>query len=206
MKRILLLGAVLVPVSYSPLFSQIYRAGDFYYTSSPAPAVLENRWEIAVSVSVASSALKEISGASVQHWETAPGARVLYALNSWASVGMEGAVSDSRSGGSLLSEYKSARWGMAVKFTLTPNTAPRTYVLAGAGITRREVEYLGKRQDAASSPYMTFGLGVETDLTDAWFIGLEGGAVYTFDKDIGPYLSLKHRCSALLAARTGIRF
>lgn len=206
MKRILLLGVLLLPASDSVVFSQIYRAGDYYYASVPEPAVLEHRWETSADVFASSSSVRELSGISPIRAEWGFGARALYALSPWASVGAEGAVSRSQDSDPLVSGYRFVRMGAAIKFTLTPNTTPRTYVLLGAGVTRRKIQYLGMEDIKADSPYLAFGLGVETDLTDGWFIGMEGRAVYDFKRDFGAYFYLKHPWTAALLLRTGCRF
>lgn len=206
MKRILLLCAALLPLSYSPLFSQIYRAGDYYYSPQPKPAVLDSRLEITADAFIGSNTIKELSGITLLRSESGLGMTVLYALAPWVSAGLEGAVSRSEEAEPLLHKYSFMRWGAAAKFTLTPSTAPRTYILIGAGLTRHKTEYLGGRRERKDSPYTAVGLGAETDLTDAWFIGMEGRGIYHFDRKIGTYFYLKHRWNASFRVHTGIRF
>ena len=76
-------------------------------------------------------------------------------------------------------EYKVNQWAGIAKLTLSPNTTPRFYVLAGAGksthkMTWTQAPFNWRSPVDKSIPFWTVGLGLEADVWKMIFVGVEG--------------------------------
>ncbi len=184
-------------------FSQIYTAGSGYQQLEPSVIF---PWEVSVGLTGAISPVKEINGERVIGAQGGISARALYYLAPWAGVGLEGTWFFPESGDPLIDKYKVYRGGVVGKFVSASETATRSYGILAVGLNRRKVEYVFNWQESKKSAYFAFGFGLETDVSDAAFIGAEVRGIYNTSTDLGRFSHLVSRWEAEGSIRLGMRF
>lgn len=183
--------------------AQIYTAGSGYYQQKPSVVF---PWEVSLGLTGIYSPVAEFSGEHLFKFQGGVSAQVLYYLAPWVAVGPEGAWFFPASGRPLVDKYKVFRGGLAGKFVAASDTATRSYGILAAGFSRRKAEYAFGMNETKNSSYFAFGLGVETDVADSSFIGLELRGVYNTDAGIGVFSHLVSRWEAEASLRAGMRF
>lgn len=131
---------------------------------------------------------------------------MLYSVTRWFSFGPEGKVLFPGQSSGAFKFHQGFRLGAAAKFTLTPRSSTRVYMLLGAGQVSREILYVQKFKRSSDSLYLSAGMGLETDLNDWCFIGAEVLAVYEKDPQISSFFYASHHWSAGVQLRSGVRF
>jgi len=200
MKKLLLLLALLGLSSASS--AQIYRAGGYYNNES----VVVSPWEISAGIAGLYAPLKELSGLHLMNLQGGVSLRPLYYITPWAALGPEGSWTWSESGSTSVKKYTVRRVGAAGKFVFPGESSARTYGIIAAGLNDRKVEFDFNRNERKSSAYFAFGLGLETEVWDGFFTGLEVRAVYNTSTELGFYTHLVSRWEAEVSVRAGIRF
>ena len=203
MKRLLVVIGLVV-LSCFPSFGQIYRAQE-YHTEENSLANFP-RWEAALSASASTLSMQDFNGKTVSSGEWSAGAQMLYSVTRWFSFGPEGKVLFPGQSSGAFKFHQGFRLGAAAKFTLTPRSSTRVYMLLGAGQVSREILYVQKFKRSSDSLYLSAGMGLETDLNDWWFIGAEVLAVYEKDPQISSFFYASHHWSAGVQLRSGVRF
>lgn len=204
MKRILISGVFLLIFS-SSLFSQSYRAQD-YYTKEKQDFSGLTRWEISAGFKGSSGQVRDFFGQNLSQGEYGLEMRFLYSLTEWFSFGVEGMVSFPFKQDVSLDDYKTQSLTALVKLTFTPQSSPRAYLLLGMGEAYKEAQYFDSWKYTAQVSYLTFGWGIETDISGAWFGGLELRGIYNLDLRETDYFSFVRRWEGAVHLRTGIRF
>lgn len=111
----------------------------------------------------------------------------------------------------LVDTYRVNRMGGIIKLTLAPNTLPRLYLLAGYGRTVHKLNFARLpgmqwspiRKDI---PYWLAGLGIEMDVWECVFAGLEGNILWNNNRRLGPYHQTSSKVDTSLQLRMGVRF
>lgn len=183
--------------------AQIYTAGSGYYPQEPSVIF---PWEISLGLTGAYSPVKETDGERLLNWQGGVSARALYYLTPWFGVGPEGSWLVPLSANSFVDKYTVLRGGLAGKFVSASDTATRSYAILSAGVTRRKAEYAVGLEESKKSSYFAFGVGIETDVADACFIGLEIRGIYNTSTKLGRISYLTSRWEAEASLRVGMRF
>ena len=199
MKHFLLLALLLSAVSS---YAQIYRAGQGVF---PEPGHF-SRLEISVGMGLTSSSLQDPSGDTIIHDKNFTDFRLLYGLSSRFALGPAIYFSNKQDNQPLISSYKTRRLGVLGKFNLSPDTTPRSYAVAEAGVMKRSISYLRSLEDSATSPYLMFGLGTEVDIYSGFFLGLEGRVSYCFKDNLGNFFQINSPWEVSFTLRTGFHF
>ena len=198
--------AVLVLLLFSPFsFSQMYRVQDYSERTEMPAGKAALRWEISAAAFANTLALQDFTGQAVSDGEIGADLRLLYKASDWFAVGAEGKVSTAYGTQNGLSGYLGRSVGAVAKVTLTPDSMPRAYVLAGGGKSSYDVEFFSEAKRTLSSYYAWLGWGVETDLSERVFGAFEVHGIYSSAKD-DLYFSLKRRWSAEVLLRLDMRF
>lgn len=187
-----------------PAFSQIYRVQE-----NAAPVVAsraDNPWELSVGVFATTGELHTASRRSVFKNELGFSFRLLYSLNRWASLGVEGGFPRAESAPPAVDEYRVWRAGVAGKFTVTKDTNPRAYIITGVGVIQRRLTSAYWNTDEDSAPYAKIGWGIEAVLSDRWVIGLEAYGLYDTAPQLNQFFSVPHRWTAGAQFQTGFKF
>lgn len=202
MKKLALLGLLLFsfPACSS---AQIYSAGSGYYQNKPSVVF---PWEVSLGLTGAFSPVEEPSGERLSNCQFGVSARALYYLMPWFAVGPEGTLFFPTDGHSIIEKYRMRRAGLAVKLVSSGETSTRSYGVFGAGFTRREAEYVFNFSEDKNSSYFALGFGLETDVGDTSFIGVEVRALYNTHAELGMYSRLVSRWEADVSVRAGVRF
>lgn len=132
--------------------------------------------------------------------------RVLLEVTPWLSLGIEDTWFQKEKNIPFVAHYRENRYAILSKWTLTPDTRPKTYLLVGAGETKRELQYTFALQHKVYTRYLLAGLGVEVPLWKEWFLALEGYGVYNFHKTVDRFFALNHRFEPGIGGRVGVRF
>ena len=143
------------------------------------------------------------------------GLRALWAPLTWLSVGVEmGRFGKKSMPEAFVSSYKTNRMGAVIKFTLSPDTAPRIYALAGFGKTFHQIEYDHSSVITATWPgqekknirYWMAGLGLETDVWKDVFVGIEGNVLRHQTTQLMRYYQTNSKTETMLRLRAGVHF
>lgn len=202
MKKFALLACLLL--SFPAVTSaQIYTAGSGYYPQEPSVIF---PWEVSLGLTGAYSPLQETDGERLLNLQGGVSARALYYLTPWFGVGPEGTWFFPAGGRPLVDKYKVFRFGAAAKFVAASDTATRSYGILAAGVNRREAEYSVGIKESKKSAYFAFGVGIETDVADSCFIGLELRGIYNTSAELGRISYLTSRWEAEASVRAGMRF
>ena len=183
--------------------AQIYTAGSGYYQQEPSVIF---PWEASLGLAGSFSPVKEANGERLINLQGGVSARVLYYWAPWMGVGLEGTWFFPESGSPLIDKYQMRRGGIVGKFIAASETSTRSYGILAAGFTRREAEYSFDLKEHKTSAYFAFGLGVETDVSDASFIGAEVRGIYNTSSELGRFSYLVSRWEAEASLRFGMRF
>ena len=139
--------------------------------------------------------------------------RALWAPLSWLAVGAEMNRFGSEELAPAVKEYKVKQWAGIVKLTLSPNTTPRFYVLAGAGKSTHEMTYNRSYGPFSLRPpvekrfsFWTVGLGLEADVWKTIFVGIEGTLTHYNQTQLKRFYSLSSKTQTALQLRAGVRF
>lgn len=141
--------------------------------------------------------------------------RALWTPLSWLSVGAEMTqFGEQEMRAAYISSYEARRIGGLVKFTLSPNTTPRMYLLAGYGKTYHQLEYdhstvitnTWPGQEKKSIPYWMIGLGVEVDVWKSVFLGAEGNLFHHQTAQLPRFYQTDSKTETMLRVRAGVRF
>lgn len=188
--------------SLLPLNAQTYQAEE--KASLPKN---ERRWlEISASWTRSLTPLKDHGGyTQLSHQEGLSG-RALFVITPWFSLGAEGTRFETEKGIAMVSAYREKRYGAVGKFTLTPNTQPKVYVLAGAGKTKRELSYQFSLDESSKMNYLEAAIGLEVAVWKGLFLAAEFCETYNAHKHIGRFFEQKHRLEPSISGRIGISF
>lgn len=184
-------------------FAQIYTAGSGYY---PQERSVVFPWEASLGLTGAFYPLEETDGERLLSLQGGFSARALYYLAPWVGLGVEGAWFFPSGGDSLVDKYKVLRGGVTGKFIAVSETSVRSYGVLAAGFTRRETAYSFGWSEYNNSAYFAFGFGVETDVADSVFIGVELRGIYNTSGDLGKFTRLVSRWETEGSVRLGLRF
>lgn len=139
--------------------------------------------------------------------------RALWAPTSWLAAGIELTRFKNEDLLPVLQKYQVQQVAALFKLSLSPDTNPRFYVLAGVGKSKHKLEYnrnfLPVHNYASidkSIPFGLTGLGVEIDVWKAVFIGLEGTLTYYKKVKLSNYYELSSHVETALHLRTGVKF
>ena len=187
-----------------PVFPQIYRVGGItplsvYELSGPA-------WEVSAGAFASTATLYTRKNNKVFNGELGLAVRGLYALSSWAAFGVEGQFSRAEDAAYVVDDYQVLRVGGVGKFTLTPDTNPRVYLLLGAGVIRRELQSMQFFKDTATDGYALVGWGLEKYFVGGWFGGVELYGMYDSAPHLNAYFRVPHRWTAGVQLRFGLQF
>lgn len=183
--------------------AQIYTAGSGYYSRDPSVIF---PWEASLGLTGVYAPVKEPAGDRLLRVQGGVSARFVYYLAPWVGVGLEGTWFFPASGQPLMDKYKVMRGGVVGKFVVSSETATRSYGLLSAGWNRREAVYFFGWREQKSSAYWAAGLGVETDVSDASFIGAEIRGIYNSSAQLGRFTCLESQWEAEASIRFGMRF
>lgn len=205
---VLLLWGSCVPALASP----VYRAGE---SSSDISSWLHG--EISADYQFSSQKLEtkliDQSGSALKGWNV----RALWTPLPWLSVGAEMTqFADENFREAFVSPYESHRIGGLVKLTLSPNTTPRVYLLAGYGKTFHKLNYdhsinpiamqtwpASEKKDIS---YWMVGLGVEVDVWKTVFVGGEGNLLRHQATKLALFYKTDSQIETVLRVRAGVRF
>lgn len=187
-----------------PVFPQIYRVGGI--TLSSLDALSGPSWEVGAGVFASTATLHVEKGEDAFRGEAGFAARGLYALSSWAALGVEGQFSRAKDASVFIDDYRVLRVGGVGKFTITPDTNPRAYLLLGAGVVRREVQSLRFLAGGSTDGYATVGWGLEAHSVGGWFGGVELYGMYDSAPRLNAFLRVPRRWTAGAHLRFGLQF
>ena len=192
------------------LFSLLATAGhaQFYTAGNTDISPLNTKshpWEISLAGSVDFMKLKDVSGWEALSHQKGLSARALFYAIDFLALGLEGtAFADEKIAG--VEKYTVYRMGLVSKLILATDTLPRSYVLLGGGKTARKLNYTFDWKESSSSAYYLLGAGVETDIWEMVFAGLEIHFIYNDKTPVGSFYHLRSRWETQLLLRAGIRF
>lgn len=138
--------------------------------------------------------------------------RALWSPFTWLAVGMEYThFGKTDLVPAWVDAYRANRVGGMIKLTLSPNTQPRLYLLAGYGRTQHQLDFRplpGIQWKAVDKniPYWMAGLGVETDVWKTIFAGLEGNIYWNKERKLGLHHQTASGMDTALRLRVGVRF
>ena len=141
--------------------------------------------------------------------------RALWTPVSWLSVGAEMTqFNEEDLKDFFVSAYKTQRVGGLVKFTLSPNTSPRVYVVGGYGRTTHQLDYVHSfirtrtwpNHDKKNIPYWLIGLGLEVDVWRNLFVGVEGNLTHHQSTKLVHYYKTDSNKETTVRVRAGVRF
>lgn len=136
------------------------------------------------------------------------GVRALWSPLAWLSAGAE----YTRLGKADLEEawvssYTLSRIGAVIKFTLSPDTNPRLYLLGGFGRSEHRLEFSKMfSSHKKSQTYWTTGLGVECSVYKSVFVAAEATMHWEKSVYIHPLYKLSSHAQTELQLRAGVRF
>ena len=142
--------------------------------------------------------------------------RALWTPLSWLSVGAEmGKFGDKELKEVFISSYETSRWAGIVKLTLSPNTSPRVYVVAGYGQMQHQLNYdhaadpLAWRHwpasEKKSTSFWMAGLGVEVTVWKMLFVGMEGNLLRHQTMQLARIYKTNSKIETVLRLRAGVR-
>ena len=143
------------------------------------------------------------------------GLRALWTPLTWMSIGVEMDRFGKKSmPEAFVSSYKTNRVGAVIKFTLSPDTAPRVYALVGYGRTSHRIAYDHSSVITATWPgqekknirYWMLGLGLETDVWKNVFVGIEGNVLRHQTTQLMRYYQTHSKTETALRLRAGVHF
>jgi len=178
----------------------VYHVG----SATEAPTTFD-RWEISAGLIGTSRTISPQRGNetffSHQHGTSL---RALYYAAPWLAFGLEGTDFRTRHT-SEISRFRTRQIQALVKFTLTPNTQPAVYVLAGAGRNYHSFDYTFNWSETAHTSYLFNGIGMELRVYKTIFTAAEWDVLYHLHTRMGSFCH-GNRHEQVIAGRVGIRF
>ena len=132
--------------------------------------------------------------------------RALVAFLPWLSVGAEGTWFEKEKDIAYVSSYKARRYGLIGKFTLTPDTEPKVYLLGGYGKTKQSFTYLFPLNETHQTNYFLVGVGLDVDIWKNIFLAAEGYGLYNTHRHISRFFEQQHRLETGVLVRVGVKF
>ena len=201
-----ILVGVTLPASSAPQ----YRAGE---SSTGMYSLLHG--EIAAAYQISSQKMEteseDLDTSALKGWNV----RALWTPLSWLSVGAEMTrFEDEKLKPAFVSSYETNRIAGLVKFTLSPNTSPRVYVLAGYGRTEHQLNYdhasidmlRWPAHEKKNIPYWMAGLGVEMNVWKIVLVGVEGNILRHQTTELPRYYKTNSKTETALRVLLGVRF
>lgn len=189
-------------LSVLPLNAQTYQAAE----KGSSPKSGRHFLELSMAGTRSLTPLKDRGGYTQLSHQDGFSGRALFIVSPWFSVGAEGTWFETEKGIAMVSAYREKRYGAVGKFTLTPNTQPKVYLLAGAGKTKQEFEYAFSLNEASKTNYFEAAVGIEVALWKGIFLAAEFCETYNAHKHIGRFFEQKHRLEPSISGRVGIAF
>lgn len=212
MKRLAWVFFILGGISLPALSAPQYRAGE---DPSAVYSLLHGEISAAYQLSSQKMETKEedVSTSALKGWDV----RALWTPLPWLSVGAEMTrFGDEKLKSAFVSSYESNRMTGLVKLTLSPNTTPRVYVLAGYGRTQHQLNYdhaahpidlqSWPGSEKKTIPYWMAGLGVEMNVWKVVFVGLEGNILRHQTTTLPRFYKTNSKIETALRVRVGVRF
>jgi len=185
----------------APLYAQTHHAGE--KTLPPAA----RQWvEISVAATRSFARLQDRGGNSQLPYQDGLSGRALLIVFPWLSLGAEGTWFEKEKDIPFVSVAKTHRYGAVAKFTLTPDTQPKVYLLAGAGKTKREFAYSFHFSETDTTDYLSLAVGLEAQAWRGIFVAAEGHEMYYAHTLRSDFFQKKHRWEPGLSVRAGVRF
>ena len=185
-----------------PLQAQIYHAGEENSAGTPR----RNWVEISAAGTRSFSTLQDGgNNKQISHQDAFSG-RALFLVTPNLGLGIEGTWFEEEKSIPFVPSYKVQRYGVVGKWTLTPDTAPKAYLLAGAGKTKRQLRYEFPLSEESKTNYYLAGVGLDVRVWHNFFVAAELAAVYNAHEKIGKFFHLKHRWETEASLRAGVRF
>ena len=137
--------------------------------------------------------------------------RALWAPLAWLAVGAQATRLGDEKLAPFVKEYKVDSVAGVMKLTLSPDTTPCFYLLAGLGKSKHKLTYdhslpiYGKPVEKDFSFWM-LGLGVETDVWKFIFVGIEGTLTHYNKTQMTAFYSISSKMQTALHLRAGVRF
>lgn len=198
---------LLLLLSLPALASPVYRAGE----KGSLRSVLHG--EVSASYLFSSHQVQSFTKEDVSEHLKGMQGRALWAPLGWLAVGAEFTSLQQTELLPMVEKYKTHRTAGVVKLTLSPNTNPRFYLLAGLGKSQHRLEYNRSfRPVRRRAPvdkdfsYWTVALGTEADVWKFIFIAAEGSLLRYSGTKLANYYELTSRTETALHLRAGIRF
>lgn len=188
----------------SAMSTPLYRAGQ--PKTSTATQWLHG--EISAGYAFSNVSLQDYLGQSSSGNLHGWNARALWTPLPWLSAGVEYVrYADKSLTPALVEHYRQSRVGAVVKFTLSPDTNPRVYLLGGYGRGVHHIDFTSagsayrKQQN-----YWMAGLGTEVSVYKAVFVAAEGSVYVYPSAKIALHYKLSSRVQTALGLRAGVRF
>jgi opacity protein-like surface antigen len=198
--------------------SVAFAADPVYQAGQPATSV--RSWlhgEISADYQFSSQRMKtnetDAQTSALNGWNV----RALWAPISWLAIGAEYAqFGDEKLKEAYVSSYETSRLTGLVKLTLSPNTSPRVYVLAGYGRTNHQLNYdhagnpivlhTWPAHDKKAIAFWMLGIGLEANVWRALFVGVEGNILRHQTAKLPRFYKADAKMETVLKARVGVRF
>lgn len=202
---VLIVGGLSLPALSAP----VYQAGQ--------PAASVRTWlhgEISADYQFASQYLETDEGSENTSALKGWGGRALWAPLPWLSIGAElTQFGDESLKEAFVSSYEKTRLVGLVKFTLSPNTSPRVYLLAGYGRDKHEINYdhaamlaTWPESDSKTTSFWMLGLGAEVNVWKIVFVGVEGNILRHQTTQLPRFYQIDSKTETALRVRAGVRF
>ncbi len=189
------------------LIGTALQAQEVYHAGEYIPAVEKRNWvEISAAATRSFYRLQDVGKQDQLTHQTGLSGRALLVLTPWLGIGAEGTWFEKEKSIAYVPGYKTIRYGLIGKFTLTPDTQPSVYVLAGTGKTKREFSYAFNLQETDTTSYILSGVGLEVSVFRGLFIAAEVDGVYNLHRHVSRFFALNRRWEIEVSARAGIRF
>ena len=208
--RLLALASCLILLTLPSWASPIYRAGQ-----DKDSTYCWLHGEISADYQFSSQRMelvtKEDNTAALKGW----GLRALWTPVSWLGIGAETTRFENESFKEFfVSSYQNNRVGGLLKATLSPDTNPRVYLLAGYGRISHKLEYDHSSIITASWPtaekkkagYWMLGIGLETNVWKSVFVGVEGNVFRYTSTQLKRYYQTNSKTETSIRLRAGVRF
>ena len=185
-----------------PLQAQIYHAGEENTTG----ASRRNWVELSAAGTRSFYTLQDGGNYTQLSHQDGLSARALWLITPNIGLGLEGTWFEKEKSIPVVSSYKMRRYGVIGKWILTPDTAPKAYLLAGVGRTKRQFSYEFPLSEEKKTNYYLAGIGLDVTLWRNLFAAAEVTAVYNAHATTGNFYHLKHRWETNASLRAGVRF
>lgn len=184
------------------LHAQTYHAGEENVAIKKSTGIVE----LSVAGTRMFSRLEDRGGYNQLSHQNGFSGRALVNILPWLGLGVEGTWFEKEKDIDFVDGYKTERYGVVGKLTLTPGTQPKVYLLAGAGKTKRKLDYAFSLEESSNMNYLLAGVGIETDLWKGFFLALEGYGIYNEHAHFSRFFASSHRLEPGVSLRVGKRF